>query len=481
MVESVISTGKSAEYAWKSGYERQAEELSGLNEVLAARANDLLDVGKRVLRILLNISTEGPTFPQGCIIIAEDLTPSITANLDPAVVRGFCTQLGGATSHVAILARALGIPAVTGIDAYALTIDDGTTLIIDGNEGSITLNPDPAIIVQIEDIKKRVKARNAKELAVAKEPATTSHGQLTIEVVGNVGKPEEALDILELGGEGVGLLRSEFLFLDRASAPTEDQQYEAYKQVLEAVGPTNRVVIRTLDVGGDKPLPYLPLPKEENPFLGERGIRVALDKPEIFRTQLRALLRASVHGNLNIMFPMVGFMEEWRLAKSMLEEERKALGIAPVPAGIMIEVPSAAILAAQFAPEVDFFSIGTNDLSQYTMAIDRGHPKLAAKADGLHPSVLTLIKMTADAAHKHGKWAGICGGLAGDPQAVPILLGLGIDELSVSIPSIPAVKAQIRSVSREHCVILADKALAVSSALEVRALSPTPYTDEQMV
>ena len=479
-VTPILESGKSAEFAWKSAYENQAKELSQLNEVLAARANDLLDVGKRVLCILLGISNEPLSFPEGSIIIAEDLTPTITANLDPKIVRGFCTKLGGPTSHVAILARALGIPAVTGIDARALDVPNGTPVILNGTEGSITLDPDPETIRKIEKIQKIVKERNARERADAHLPATTSDKKLTVEVVGNVGNPDEALSILDLGGEGVGLLRSEFLFQERTAAPTEDQQYEAYKRVIEAVGPENKVVIRTLDVGGDKPLSYLPLPKEENPFLGERGIRVSLDKPEIFRTQLRALLRASVHGNLHIMFPMIGFMDEWKIAKDMLEKERADLGVDPVPTGMMIEVPSAALLAEQFAPEVDFFSIGTNDLSQYTMAIDRGHPKLATKVDVLHPALLTLIKLTTTAAHKHGKWVGVCGGLAGDPQAVPILLGLGVDELSVSIPLIPATKALVRSFSEKHCKSLADQALASPSAPVVRKISPNPYTEEQL-
>ncbi|MGL1957345.1 MAG: phosphoenolpyruvate--protein phosphotransferase [Colwellia sp.] len=475
LVEHQLNLGKSAPYAWQHSYKAQAKALSELSsEVLAGRANDLLDVGKRVLAILLGIEIRETEFPQGAILVAEDLTPSITANLDASIIKGFCTVLGGATSHVAILARSLGIPAIVGMDKRIMRLDNDLMVILDATNGTLKTDADADYVAQIEIRQEQTRCRHEQELAACQLQATTDDGA-TIEVVGNVGKPTEALDIPNLGGEGVGLLRSEFIFLDRTTPPTEEEQYQAYKAVLDAVKPTDKVIIRTLDVGGDKPLAYLPLPEEENPFLGVRGIRVGLEQPELLRTQLRALLRASLHGNLHVMFPMVGDIQEWREAKAIFEAERTALNIAPVALGIMIEVPSAALLAEQFAAEVDFFSIGTNDLSQYTMAIDRGHPKLAAKADGLHPSVLRLIKMTADAAHKYGKWAGICGGLAGDPQAVPILIGLGIDELSVSIPSIPEVKAQIRTLTKADCVALADKALASSTFEQVRALSPNPY------
>lgn len=480
-VNEILTDGFSAEYAWKKGYENQAEELAAIkNEVLAERANDMRDVGQRVLCSLMNIEMNVTEFPKGSILIAEDLTPSITANLDASVVHGFCTTSGGTTSHVAILARSLGIPAVVGIDNRALDLMNGEKVVINGTTGELKLNPDRSYIDKIVTLQTKIAKRKEAEKAVCKLDAkTTDHH--TVEVVGNVGCPLQSKEIPELGGDGVGLLRSEFLFQDRTTAPSEDEQFEAYKSVIDAVGADSTVVIRTLDVGGDKPLSYLPLPKEENPFLGERGIRVGLNKPQILRTQLRALLRASIYGNLHIMFPMVGDLKEWRAAKEILEEEREKLGVPKVAAGIMIEVPSAALLADKFAKEVDFFSIGTNDLTQYTMAIDRGHPKLADKSDGLHPSVLRLIKMTIDAAHSEGKWAGICGGLGGDPQAVPILIGLGIDELSVSIPSIPSVKAQIRSLSREKCEELALKALNSDTSSDVRSLSPSPYEDENIL
>ncbi len=480
-VNEILTDGVSAASAWDKGYKIQAEDLAALESVvLSQRANDMRDVGKRVLASLLGVTLDIPDFPKGSILIAEDLTPSITANLDPSIVNGLCTTLGGATSHVAILARSLGIPAVVGIDNRALLLKNGDKVVINGTKGELKLNPDENYITKINYLQAKTSMRKQAEKIVCKESAVTTD-DFTVEVVGNVGNPMEAKDIPGLGGEGIGLLRSEFLFQDRSTEPSENEQYEVYKTVIEAVGSEAPVVIRTLDVGGDKPLSYLPLPKEDNPFLGERGIRVGLNRPEMLRTQLRALLRASVYGKLHIMFPMVGDLQEWRSAKAILDEERIILGVSNVSVGIMIEVPSAALLADKFAKEVDFFSIGTNDLTQYTMAIDRGHPKLAANADGLHPSVLRLIKMTIDAAHKEGKWAGICGGLGGDPQAVPILVGLGIDELSISIPSIPSVKAQIRSLSKSECEKLAKEALEMDTAQNVRKISPSPYTDEDIL
>ncbi len=480
ITRTLLSKGKSAEYSWKSGYEQQAKELSSLkSEILAERANDLIDVGKRVLGILLGKELLQISYPQDCIIIAEDLTPSVVANFDPSIVKGFCTTLGGATSHVAILARAQGIPAIVGMRSQLLLLENDILVAIDGTSGELNCDIDKNYIKRVAEVQEITNKRKADELKHCNKPATTTDG-VNVEIVGNVGKPEAAKTITPNGGEGVGLLRSEFIFLDRSTAPSEDEQYEAYTTVLKSVNPSQKVVIRTLDVGGDKPLAYLPLPEEENPFLGQRGIRVSLNKPDILRTQLRALLRASVHGNLHIMFPMIGDIIEFREAKVIFEEERKSLGIDPIPVGIMIEVPSAVILADIFADEVDFFSIGTNDLTQYTMAMDRGHPDLAKKSDGLHPAVLKMIKMSVDSAHKKGKWVGVCGGLGGDPQAVPILIGLGVDELSVSIPSIPSVKAQIRTLSMDDCKKLAENALLLGTFQEVRESSPSPYKNEEL-
>jgi phosphoenolpyruvate-protein phosphotransferase len=299
-----------------------------------------------------------------------------------------------------------------------------------------------------------------------------------MEIVANIGGVDDAEQTVKLGGEGVGLLRSEFVFMERSSAPNEEEQYETYRRIAETLGPDRPLVIRTLDVGGDKPLSYLPIPKEENPFLGERGIRVGLDRPEILRTQLRAILRASTAGKVLVMFPMIATLPEWRAARALFEEERARLDVPPIPVGIMVEIPAAALMADQFAAEADFFSIGTNDLTQYTLAMDRGHPKLAPQVDALNPAVLRLIASTVQAAHRHGKWVGICGGVAGDPQAVPLLIGLGVDELSVSIPTIPSVKAQIRGLSRLECEQLALKALEQDTAAAVRSLVPDLFDDE---
>lgn len=435
-----------AEYAWRTAYSTMADELEALSsEVLAERANDVRDVGERVLHKLLGIEDSERELPDNAIVIADNLTPSVTATLDPEKVLGFCTVEGGASSHVAILARSMGMPAVVGLDSSILNIKDGTALVVDGSKGILSVAPDAEAIAELKERQRILAEKAAIDLENCHKPATTLKGR-HIEVVANVGKLEEATNILSKGGEGIGLLRSEFLFQSRSSAPTEDEQYGAYVAMIEAVGKNAKVIIRTLDVGGDKPLNYLPIPEEENPFLGVRGIRVSLREQTMFRAQLRALIRASVHGHLHIMFPMISNLSEWHEAKAIYEEEREKLGIAPQPVGMMIEVPSAALIADEFAKEVDFFSVGTNDLCQYTLAVDRGHPEIASLADGLHPSVLRLIEMTVKAAHNEGKWVGVCGGLGADPEAVPQLIAAGVDELSIPVPSIPAVKAQIRTL-----------------------------------
>ncbi|MCB0165667.1 MAG: phosphoenolpyruvate--protein phosphotransferase [Anaerolineae bacterium] len=474
MTHSAIAKGKSAAFAWQTTIDSQADRLAALNnELLAARANDLRDVGRRVLQHLTGIQVEPLVAPTNSILIAEDLTPSDTANLDRARVLGFATTLGGATSHVAILARSLDIPAVAGIEARALDIPNGTPVILDGAKGKLRLNPPPEVITKIRKTQERLAVKRKAEVKAAFEPAVTRDGH-ALEVVANVSGLADAEQAIELGGEGVGLLRTEFLFMERQSAPSEDEQTEQYSAILKALGPNKPLVIRTLDVGGDKPLPYLPIPPEANPFLGERGVRIGLDRPEILRTQLRAILRASNAGKLLVMFPMIATLNEWQAAKGMFEEERKKLAIAPIPVGIMVEVPAAAIMAEQFAREADFFSIGTNDLTQYTLAMDRGHPKLAPQVDGLNPAVLQLIAHTVKGAKTHGKWVGVCGGIASDPQAVPLLIGLGVKELSVSVPAIPSIKALVRRLSLIECQALAQKALSFGTAAEVRAL----YTDE---
>jgi phosphocarrier protein FPr len=412
-----------------------------------------------------------PSYPHGSILIAEDLTPSDAATMEGGAVVGFATVRGGATSHVAILARSLEIPAVAGIEPRALEIANGTPVILDGAKGLLRENPPPAEIERIRGRQARHRAQRGEDIAHAHEPAITTDGK-RVAVFANIGGLRDAQQIAEVGGEGVGLLRSEFLFMDRQSAPNEDEQAATYLAILEALGPKFPVILRTLDVGGDKPLPYLPIPREDNPFLGERGIRVGLDRPEVLRTQIRAALRASRAGELLIMFPMVATVQELRDARAVLLQEANALGIPPIPCGIMVEVPAVAVMAHVFAAEADFFSIGTNDLTQYTLAMDRGHPKLAPKVDALSPAVLQLIAQTIEGAHAHGRFAAICGGVAGDSQAVPILVGLGIDELSVSLPAIPTVKAQIRRLSLTTCRELAQSALKCATVEEVRALIP---------
>ena len=478
---SAIGKGKSAPFAWRRAYRTHAEYLSTLkNELLAARANDLRDVGERVLRLLTGTEAEPPELPAQTILVAEDLAPSDIAGLDRTRVLGFCTTAGGASSHVSILARSLDIPAVAGIDPRTLDLENGAPVILDGGRGTLRLNPSTEEVARIHRLQERQAAKRKADLATALTAATTLDGH-QVEVVANIGGLSDAKQAVQLGGEGVGLLRSEFLFMGRAVAPTEDEQVEAYQQIAVALGPVRPLIIRTLDVGGDKPLPYLPIPKEDNPFLGERGIRVGLDRPEILRTQVRAILRASQTGKVLTMFPMIATLTEWRSARALLEEERGKLGLSPIPVGIMVEVPAAAIMAEQFAREVDFFSIGTNDLTQYVLAMDRGHPKLAPQVDGLNPAVLRLIAGVVDAAHREKKWVGVCGGIAGDPQAIPLLIGLGVDELSVSVPTIPGVKAEVRAFRLADCRRLAQEALRQDTAAAVRALCPNPLEDDASV
>ncbi|MFL6569834.1 MAG: phosphoenolpyruvate--protein phosphotransferase [Chthoniobacterales bacterium] len=474
IVESAIAKGKSAAFAWKKAFTTHADRLASLrNPLLAQRANDLRDVGLRVLAIITGVETKAPEYPANAILIAEDLTPSDTASLDRTRVMGFCTTRGGATSHVAILARSLGIPALAGTEPASLEIENGTSVVLDGNKGTLRLRPPPEEITRIRGAQDRAEKKRKEDLTHAHEPAVTRDGK-HIEVVANIGGLKDAMQVDDFGGEGVGLLRSEFLFMERNSAPTEDEQFETYKAIAEAVGRTHLLITRTLDVGGDKPLAYLPIPKEDNPFLGERGVRVGLDRPEILRAQLRAILRASEFGTLRVMFPMISELQELRDAKAIMFEECERLGIAPIPVGIMVEVPAAAVMAAQFAKEADFFSIGTNDLTQYTLAMDRGHPKLAPRVDGLSPGVLNLIALTVRGAHAAGKSVGVCGGIASDAHGVPILIGLGVDELSISLPAIPAIKAQVRTLDSAECRALAEKALAAESARDVRALVNPP-------
>jgi len=463
-----LGGGKSAAFAWREAYVKYSDQLEALdNPLLRERAGDIRDIGRRVLGLLAGAAPAPAITQPETILVARELSPSDTAALDRSRVLGFCTATGGATSHVAILARSLGIPAICGMDEAALDLPDGTLVVLDGGAGVLKRDPSEAELAQARARMVAQDARREAELAAAGAEARTADG-VRIEVAANVRNGQEARDAAAAGGEGVGLVRSEFLFDKRDSAPDEEEQYAAYAEVARAFGPGRRVVIRTLDVGGDKPLSYLPLPHEDNPFLGIRGVRVSLERPDLFRVQLRAILRCAPLCDLNLMFPMIAGVDELREAKAYVAEEAAALGVA-VTVGVMIEVPSAAVLAEVLAPEADFFSIGSNDLTQYTLAMDRGHPRLAKKADALHPAVLTLIGLAAGAAKRHGKWTGVCGGLASDVLAVPVLLGLGVDELSVSVPAIPAVKAAVARFTLAQCRELAQEVLQMSTAAEVRA------------
>jgi phosphoenolpyruvate-protein phosphotransferase len=465
-----IGRGASAAHAWRTAYSTQAERLVQLaNPVLAGRAADLRDVGKRVLHLLIGHTVAAAEIPGQSIVVAEDLTPSETAAFDRTRVLGICTTMGTATSHVAILARALGIPAVAGVDARVLELPQGTRVILDGDAG--VLNPHPSTAQEKSAVGQQVMVteQRAADLKVAGEPATTRDGH-RIAVVANIGAEQEATQVATAGGEGVGLLRTEFLFMDRHSAPDEDEQTKVYQAIARALGAQRMLLIRALDVGGDKPLSYLPIGAENNPFLGERGIRMLLQRPEVLRTQVRAVLRTASAGKIGFMLPMVTTLAEWNAARELIETERHALNAARLPVGIMIETSAAALLADRFAETADFFSIGTNDLTQYTLAMDRTNPRLAAQLDALHPAVLRLIERTVAGARTHQRPVGVCGALASDADAVPVLIGLGVDELSVSVPAIPRIKARIRALSMEQCQSTARAALNANDAGEVRAM-----------
>ncbi|CAG1007723.1 PTS system, fructose-specific IIA component,PTS-EI.PTSI, ptsI; phosphotransferase system, enzyme I, PtsI,PTS-HPR.FRUB, fruB, fpr; phosphocarrier protein FPr [Anaerolineales bacterium] len=469
VIRARISAGEIPAKAWKATIDERAASIAALDDpLLAARADDLRDVGKRVLRLMLGLTEKGATPETPVVIVARELSPSDTASFDPEHVLGFGIVEGGPTSHIAILARALGLPAIVGVDESMLALEEQTPVILNGNDGTLTVNPAADVLERARQSQRRWLEYRRFAQEQASQPAISQDGQ-RVDVTANAGSVADAAEALHMGADGIGLLRTEFLFLERTTAPTEDEQFAVYNAIAETMR-TLPVIVRTLDIGGDKPLPYIHLKPELNPFLGERGIRLCLNRPELFREQLRAILRAAPSGNLKIMFPMVSDIAELRQSRVLIEELCRELNVQPVQIGIMVEVPSAALMAEIFAPEIDFFSIGTNDLTQYTLAIDRGNSTLASKHDGLHPSVLRLIAHTIESAHKFGKRADICGELGSDSAAVPILLGLGMDELSVSIPSVPTVKAQVRSLTIADWQPLAKQALDCSTAQEVRDL-----------
>ena len=405
------------------------------------RAADIKDVSKRIIANLAGKSADAFAITEAnTVVVAHDLTPSDTAQLDRSKVVGFITNIGGRTSHAAIMARTLEIPAVLGLGDITSAVKTGDKIIVDGITGDVIINPSEDVIAEYEAKKEKFKAEQ-EELKKLIDVKTTTKSGKRVEVCGNIGQPEDVLGVIANGGDGVGLFRTEFLYMDRDNAPTEEEQYESYKFVLEKME-GKQVVIRTLDIGGDKTLPYLPLPEEMNPFLGYRAIRLCLDRKEIFKVQLRALLRASVYGNLCVMFPMISGLEEFQNAKAVVEEckaELRAEGKEysdSIQWGIMVEIPAAAVYADELAKHVDFFSIGTNDLIQYTLAADRMSEKVSYLYNPMHPAVLRLIKMTIDGAHKHGKWVGMCGEMAGDEAAIPTLVEYGLDEFSMSATSI---------------------------------------------
>jgi phosphoenolpyruvate-protein phosphotransferase len=465
-----------AEAAVSDAIEHYAQALLALEAAyFQARAQDVRDVGGRIIRCLVGHEPDqasGLTWP--VIVLADDLTPSDTIQLDQANVLGLCTVRGGPTSHTAILARGLGVPAVVSAPIPLDEINAGTELILDGTAGAVTIDPTSESLALARRQRAEWLARRVAQLSTAAQPATTRDGH-TVEVVANIGSAEEARRALEQGAEGVGLFRTEFLYLNRDRLPGEAEQIAAYRDVVEIIA-GRPLVVRTLDIGGDKAVSYLGIRAEPNPFLGWRGIRTISERPDILHTQFRALLQAGVGADLRLMVPMVSCLEEVLQARELLAKAREGLAAEGRPLaekvqfGIMIEVPSAALLAEHLAPYVDFFSIGTNDLTQYTLAVDRTNERVAALASPYHPAVLRLMAQTIQAAHAQGKWVGLCGELAGDPEAVPLLLGFGLDEFSMASAAIPAVKAAIRNWSLAEARALADTALAQATTAQVKAL-----------
>ncbi|MBM7578307.1 phosphoenolpyruvate--protein phosphotransferase [Jeotgalibacillus terrae] len=442
------------------------------NEYMKERAADIRDVTKRVLSHLLGVKVLNPSMiSEEVVVIAEDLTPSDTAQLNREFVKGFTTNIGGRTSHSAIMARSMEIPAVVGTKEATVTIENGDMVIVDGLNGEVHVNPTDELITQYEKKAADFADQKAEWAKLVDEKTVTADGR-HVELAANIGTPGDLEGVTNNGGEAIGLYRTEFLYMGRTELPSEDEQFESYKAVLEGMK-GKPVVVRTLDIGGDKELPYLNLPEEMNPFLGFRAIRLCLEETDLFRTQLRALLRASTYGNLKVMFPMISNLDEFRSAKSLLLEVKEELiqeGVEvsdSIEVGIMVEIPSTAVLADQFAKEVDFFSIGTNDLIQYTMAADRMNERVSYLYQPYNPAILRLIKMVIDASHKEGKWTGMCGEMAGDEIAIPILLGLGLDEFSMSATSILPARTQIKQLSDNKMKALAEHVLTLGTNDEV--------------
>ncbi|HCW7328970.1 TPA: phosphoenolpyruvate--protein phosphotransferase [Staphylococcus aureus] len=442
------------------------------NEYMKERAADIRDVSKRVLSHILGVELPNPSMiDESVVIVGNDLTPSDTAQLNKEFVQGFATNIGGRTSHSAIMSRSLEIPAIVGTKSITQEAKQGDMIIVDGLNGDVIVNPTEDELIAYQDKRERYFA-DKKELQKLRDADTVTVDGVHAELAANIGTPNDLPGVIENGAQGIGLYRTEFLYMGRDQMPTEEEQFEAYKEVLEAMD-GKRVVVRTLDIGGDKELSYLNLPEEMNPFLGYRAIRLCLAQQDIFRPQLRALLRASVYGKLNIMFPMVATINEFREAKAILLEEKENLKNEghdisdDIELGIMVEIPATAALADVFAKEVDFFSIGTNDLIQYTLAADRMSERVSYLYQPYNPSILRLVKQVIEASHKEGKWTGMCGEMAGDETAIPLLLGLGLDEFSMSATSILKARRQINGLSKNEMTELANRAVDCATQEEV--------------
>lgn len=442
------------------------------NEYMKERAADIRDVSKRVLSHILGVELPNPSMiDESVVIVGNDLTPSDTAQLNKEFVQGFATNIGGRTSHSAIMSRSLEIPAIVGTKSITQEVKQGDMIIVDGLNGDVIVNPTEDELIAYQDKRERYFA-DKKELQKLRDADTVTVDGVHAELAANIGTPNDLPGVIENGAQGIGLYRTEFLYMGRDQMPTEEEQFEAYKEVLEAMD-GKRVVVRTLDIGGDKELSYLNLPEEMNPFLGYRAIRLCLAQQDIFRPQLRALLRASVYGKLNIMFPMVATINEFREAKAILLEEKENLKNEghdisdDIELGIMVEIPATAALADVFAKEVDFFSIGTNDLIQYTLAADRMSERVSYLYQPYNPSILRLVKQVIEASHKEGKWTGMCGEMAGDETVIPLLLGLGLDEFSMSATSILKARRQINGLSKNEMTELANRAVDCATQEEV--------------
>ncbi|MDX7924407.1 phosphoenolpyruvate-protein phosphotransferase PtsI [Aeromonas media] len=475
-IRSFIKDNKaSADKAIYEVIEQYAKMMAELDDpYLRERATDFRDIGTRLVKNVLGIAVVNlSTIDEEVILVAKDLTPSETAQINLKYVLGFVTDIGGRTSHTSIMARSLELPAIVGTNDITARVNNGDMLVLDGINNQIIINPTAEQLAEAKKFQAQFQAEK-DELAKLKDlPAITLDGH-QVEVCANIGTVKDTDGAIRNGAEGVGLYRTEFLFMDRDALPTEEEQFKAYKEVAEAM-PDQPIIVRTMDIGGDKELPYMNFPKEMNPFLGWRAVRIFFDREDIMHAQLKAILRASAFGKLRIMFPMIISVEEFRSLKATVEQlkaELRADGKAfdeSIEVGIMIETPAAAVMAHHLAKEVDFFSIGTNDLTQYTLAVDRGNEMISAMYNPLSPSVLTLIKMVIDASHDNGKWTGMCGELAGDERATLLLLGMGLDEFSMSAISVPRIKKLIRNTNFEDVKAMADQALSYATAAEIEA------------